>query len=928
MTQYHEPRQIQKSQNLQVDIMYIEGEAFLITISDPLGLTIVTHLSSGKSAIALRKSLLEHISKYENAGMKIKAVTSDGEKGMGRVRNDLESKGIVLVQVAPEAHAAKVERKIRVVKERCRAIASSLPYKLCKAILINMVYFVVGRLNMMPSGTRVDRTPPRELLLGIKPDYKKQLTISFGSYVLPRKPNVVKNSITDFRVEEGIYLGPYDTKTEVAKVLTIPSGRIVARDQLVIGVMPHSVIERLNCIYEDERKNVRSNNPPAELTKDDQQEVPVPDEMVVPTPETVISGGYRDQVLKNQDVNSAEVASDIEEHTHKDIPNDISETPEHGYQTRSKDKAVFSDTDIFNGICNENYTFHVSLGEAKEKYGEEADTAIQAELRQLLEKDVWSPEKNYKGKTIPCSMFLKEKFHPDGTFDKLKARAVAGGHRQDRSEYEDVSSPTANISSVLLVATIAAIERRHVATIDITGAYLNASITSKNIFMKINKRIADELIKVDQSYSDKRNADGSVVVKLKKALYGCLESAQLWYNHLSTTLREIGLVHNPYDRCIFNRGTGADQCSVVVYVDDLLITCNSQSTIDAVINDIRLKYKHITVNKNCKVLSYLGMQLDYNFDGKVQISMKHFINDLLKRNNVTESRRCPADENVFIVNEKAEPLNETEKETFHSTAAQLLYLSKRCRPDILLPVSFLVTRVQSPTKEDENKLIRILQYLYGTIEDKLTLGGLQNEIVRIYAFFDASFGTHADLKSHSGSFISLGRGPIFIRSAKQKLNTRSSTEAELVAVCDEAVNAIWINMILKEQGYKDLRPPIILNDNTSCLSLIKNGRSNSKLTRHIEVRYFYLKDKLDQNEIELEHCPSESMIADILTKGLTGLVFRVLKEKLLGWTDIGLLKEALPAERVGEVPISNIREDPLFRKKVRFDDDRKSKAIS
>ena len=95
-------------------------------------------------------------------------------------------------------------------------------------------------------------------------------------------------------------------------------------------------------------------------------------------------------------------------------------------------------------------------------------------------------------KLIPSKMFLKEKFLPNGNFEKLKSRLVAGGHRQDRSLFPDVSSPTPQVSSVFTVATIAAKEERKVRVMHIGNAYLNADLVGEDVYMKIDKRHCED----------------------------------------------------------------------------------------------------------------------------------------------------------------------------------------------------------------------------------------------------------------------------------------------------------------------------------------------------------------------------------------------------------------------------------------------------
>jgi len=127
---------------------------------------------------------------------------------------------------------------------------------------------------------------------------------------------------------------------------------------------------------------------------------------------------------------------------------------------------------------------HITVRKGLKEYGETAKSSIMTELQQLVDKKVFTPVDHSKlspeqlAVGIGSSLFFKVKFSPEGEFLKLKARLVAGGNQQDRALYEDVSSPTASITIIFIVLTIAAAERRHMVTMDIAGAYLNASMSS------------------------------------------------------------------------------------------------------------------------------------------------------------------------------------------------------------------------------------------------------------------------------------------------------------------------------------------------------------------------------------------------------------------------------------------------------------------
>jgi hypothetical protein len=137
------------------------------------------------------------------------------------------------------------------------------------------------------------------------------------------------------------------------------------------------------------------------------------------------------------------------------------------------------------------------------------------------------------------------------------------------------------------------------------------------------------------------------------------------------------------------------------------------------------------------------------------------------------------------------------------------------------------------------------------------------------------------MKSHSGVAVTLGQGFFYCKSTTQKLNTKSSTEAELVALSDHYGMGIWSRDFLIAQGYEVL-PTIIAQDNMSTIALANKGRSTADSTRHISIRYFFIKNRVEDGEVILKYVSTNDMVADILTKPLQGQQFNALKSILLG----------------------------------------------
>lgn len=140
--------------------------------------------------------------------------------------------------------------------------------------------------------------------------------------------------------------------------------------------------------------------------------------------------------------------------------------------------------------------------------------------------------------------------------------------------------------------------------------------------------------------------------------------------------------------------------------------------------------------------------------------------------------------------------------------------------DIQYAIAFLTTRVKDPTVQDWYKLKRVLQYLHRTIDEYLTLGA--NDISIMDTYIDAAYAVHDDMKSHTGGIITLGRGAVMSKSQKQKLNGKSSTEAELIGFSDYMPNSLWASNFLDRQGYT-IQRNVVHQDNQSAMKLKING---------------------------------------------------------------------------------------------------------
>lgn len=318
-----------------------------------------------------------------------------------------------------------------------------------------------------------------------------------------------------------------------------------------------------------------------------------------------------------------------------------------------------------------------------------------------------------------------------------------------------------------------------------------------------------------------------------------------------------------------------------MYVDDLLVCGKTVEIVDSFLKYLKKEFNNITVNEGIKQ-SYLGMTFTLDYGKKmVRATMGRYVEDVVSSiNNEKGSAKTPATSDLFDVDTSALGVTAKEQKDFHSMVAKLLYLAKRVRPDILTTVSFLATRVKEPNQQDLSKLSRLIRYIRGTVDYGIEL---TMEDGKLDAFVDASHCVHAkDGKSQTGVYVTIGTGPIFVRSSKQKLVAKSSTEAELVAISDSLPQIIWIREFMLEQRILSPgTPATIQEDNQSTIALIKKGRPAAESTRHINIRHFFVSDRCNHGEVKVVYVPTENQIADFFTKGLVGRLFYKLRSLIV-----------------------------------------------
>ena len=884
------------TQQLTADVMTVAGVKFILSVAEPLNLIINSYVKT-LGQVTLGRAVQGHLDVLSMFGFNARIMRVDPLKALASLRGRFT--GVEIDISGAGDHLPMVDIRIRRVKELARATIQSLDFTMSKSLIKYLMTYCVSRINIRAgAGSSGGNTCPRVKLTGRRVNYKKEFALKFGDYVEVKDPKVISNSMSP-RTSPAIALYPTASINGSWKFLNLETKKIVSRNifkktpaapNYAIAVM-NSMADGCSVSPDDitgvDEADTGEDEVDAGVIDFEEEEEEEPEVKThTPDPNVIEALGAMQEHEPEADLEGDE----IEEVNAPSISNENLRRSERSTAGQTSKFQDFIRPDGISGFTSKwgLALAHLSVKVAMESFGTKAYEAIKEELLQLIVRKKalralkWSEIKMLfdeakKASILFSHMFLKEKFDAAGLFEKLKARLVGDGRTQIRDE--DYSSPTARIESIFNSLKITVEEDRAILVLDIGGAYLNAKIDAE-VFMWLGREVSSILIQIIPEYKDYTDERGRILVQVEKALYGLIQSAKLWYEHLTGVLRKNGFESNSIDPCVMNKTVNGIQITVVIYVDDLMITSKSQDEIYKVRDLIEKEFIEIKV-KEGKEFTYLGMLLKREEDGSIEINMQSYVESTINEwMNIEDyyEYAIPADPKLNYNDPESPPSKK--KELFHRLVAKLLYLSKRGRPDIALSVNYLCTRVKAPTVQDEAKLTRILGYLKSTMH-KTRVITKDGKLEKVTAYIDAAFAAHEDGKGQSGGAIFIGSTLVDVITRKQKCASRDSTESELIALSDLVTDVEWHNEWFENQGY-NFETPLIYQDNTSTITLVTNESSGKMRNKHLRAQRAAVYEGYERKYYTFEYIRTDDMVADVLTKPLEGMKFHKFSKALLG----------------------------------------------
>ena len=487
-----------------------------------------------------------------------------------------------------------------------------------------------------------------------------------------------------------------------------------------------------------------------------------------------------------------------------------------------------------------------------------------------------------KKNILPVAKLFTEKVHKETGKTFLKFRMVARGDCQEVNLYESksVAAPTVSSFGLFSVLKISAGNNHHRRFVDVGTAFLCANRDGKaeDVFMEIPPHLTEILVQLKPEFKAFQRKDGSLIVKNLKAVYGERSAPLLWYMEISRTLRQLGYERSDNEPCVFIKDGPNGKHFIVVYVDDSMISSTDLAEVDRVHKVFVEKYKKITVTPelNGKV-KFIGLDLDFSIKNQVTVSGPSYVDKLVAEMNITSSVATPMRSEANVSDSDGKELTKRMAKIFRTNVARSLYMATKFRPDILFAVNTLTRRVQNPTVDDWNQLIHLGKYLFGTKDFGVTLS---SGVFKIDAYIDASYACHSDSKSHTGLALFMDGACLAAKSVKQKIVTKSSTEAELIGLSDMLNLVTYAADLMKELGIQ-VETPTVYQDNKSTITLIMSETGANDKTKHLKLKVNWVKQELKNKKVIVKWIPTGDMVADILTKPLQGALFRKHRQKLL-----------------------------------------------
>lgn len=821
-----------------IDPISKDGHRFALSFTDDFSSAVFVYFLKNKSdTVFATEKFLADTAPYG----KIKCIRSDnGTEFMSKEFKALLNKnGIRHETSAPYSphQNGTAERNWRTLFDmaRCMLLESNQPKRLWTCAVQTAA---VVRNRCFNNRTK---QTPYFMLTGKKPDVSKMQ--KFGSVCYAYKNDKKK---LDPRSEKGVLIG-YD-KNSPAYLVYYPENDKVLKHRLLKFVSKTTI--------EQQTQTVLSSDDDFETT--DQR----------PTVELEVTSDSMQDKPEESSPESNSEAQTTENDSNR-YPTRVRKKPSYleEYVTENNDDLV---------LTNIDYCYRLTSG-VPQTYKEAVTSpdsvswtkAMDDEILSLKENKTFTLTKLPQGKSAVGGRWVYAiKRNEDGT-DKFKARFVAKGYSQKYGvDYHETFSPTANMTSVRVLMQKAAQENLVLHQMDVKTAYLHAPID------------CELYVEQPEGYEVLSNSKEKLVCKLEKSLYGLKQAGRNWNHMLHSFLIDNNFVQNCADHCVYAKETLKDKVIILIWVDDLIIAASDENAMATVKKMLAAKFKMKDLGK---LRYFLGIDFEQSNEC-LKMSQRQYVEKLMVRFKMQDCkpRTTPCEQKLNFSTD-SNLLNDVQK--YREVVGSLIYLTTCTRPDLSFVVSRLSQYFTNPTEEQWVTAKHVLRYLKGTKDKEIVYRKCDSDQLEIQAFSDADWAADVtDRRSTTGYCVCLNKkGPVVSwKTKKQPTVALSTCEAEYMALAATIQECLYLTQLLDGMDSCKYTPPKVWEDNQGAIALAKNPVSRQRC-KHIDIKYHFIRSNVNEGKVVLQYCPTEQMLADVMTKPASRCKLLKFSELLFGY---------------------------------------------
>ena len=498
----------------------------------------------------------------------------------------------------------------------------------------------------------------------------------------------------------------------------------------------------------------------------------------------------------------------------------------------------------------------------KSKFADRWQAAMESQIDDLYAKDTFDIVRRPPGITpLPSQWVYDLKVTKDNEVYGFKARWVVCGNFQMKKEDSIFYAPVVQNTLVKIIFTIIAQRDYKWKQFDAVAAYLNASRDDQETVYTFQP--------LGFEYHEPDIGIKGWVCQLKQALYGLRDSAALWNKELDTRLNKIDFYALDDDPCVYMKGQGETAWFLLVHVDDFIAAAPTDTEVQQIYHQTKEQFEIKDMGEPSR---FLGSAISRDYSKKtITMSQKAYTLEALR---LAEMQSCtptpiplsPCRKWEVDNDDPESRLHDEDHTLYRSLIGRLNWLTVETRPDIKFAVMKLQHRSAAPTTNDIQAVRQVYRYLKGTTELCITLGRIQD--TTFFAYADASHGDWPDAKSTEGAIWFFGGAPIRWYSRKQTIMAPSSTAAEWCALDRPARDAQWLMKIATALNLPNAAKPIVILTDNINTQLLMGKRSCKNSTRWLDMRWFFVKDAIFREKINLLRVDTMHNVADGFTKAL------------------------------------------------------------